>query len=54
MQRRDAVSNTENNYKRVLKSKERLEMEAQAGRKTRVDVDEAQQNVLKAQNTLVV
>ena len=53
LQQRDAVTNTENNYKRVLESKERLEMEAQAGRKTRVDVDEAQQNVLKAQNTLV-
>ena len=53
LQRRDTVTNTENNYKRVLESKERLEMEAQAGRKTRVDVDEAQQNVLRAQNTLV-
>jgi outer membrane protein TolC len=53
LQQRDAVSNTENNYKRVLESKERLEMEAQAGRRTRIDVDEAQQNVLRAQNTLV-
>ncbi len=53
LKQRDVVTNTENNYKRVLESKERLEMEAQAGRKTRVDVDEAQQNVLRAQNTLV-
>ncbi|GAI29420.1 unnamed protein product, partial [marine sediment metagenome] len=53
LQQRDTVTNAENNYKRVLESKERLEMEAKAGRKTRVDVDEAQQNVLRAQSTLV-
>jgi len=53
LQQRDRVTNAENNYKRVLESKERLEMEAQAGRKTRMDVDEAQQDVLKAQSALV-
>jgi outer membrane protein TolC len=53
LQQRDAVTNAENNYKRVLESKERLEMEAQAGRRTRIDVDEAQQNVLRAQDSLV-
>ncbi|MEE9371159.1 MAG: TolC family protein [Sedimentisphaerales bacterium] len=53
LKQRDAVTNTENNYKRVLESKERLEMEAKAGRKTRVDVDEAQQDVLRAQSALV-
>jgi len=53
LKQRDAVTNAKNNYKRVLESKERLEMEAQAGRKTRVDVDEAQQDVLRAQSTLV-
>jgi outer membrane protein TolC len=53
LQQRDTVTNAENNYKRVLKSKERLEMEAKAGRKTRVDVDEAQQEVLTAQSALV-
>jgi len=53
LQDRDEVTNTENNYKRVLESKERLVMEAKAGRKTRVDVDEAQQDVLRAQSTLV-
>ena len=53
LQQRDTVTNAENNYKRVLESKERLEMEAKAGRKTRVDVDEAQQDVLRAQSTLV-
>lgn len=53
LQNKDSVTNAENNYKRVLESKDRLEMEAQAGRKTRMDVDEAQQNVLRAQDTLV-
>jgi outer membrane protein TolC len=53
LQQRDVVTNAENNYKRVLESKERLEMEAEAGRKTRVDVDEAEQDVLRAENTLV-
>jgi len=53
LQQRDAVTNAENNYKRVFESKERLEMEAKAGRKTRVDVDEAQQNVLQAQDRVV-
>jgi len=53
LQQRDKVTNAENNFKSVLESKERLEMEAQAGRKTRIDVDEAQQNVLGAQDSLV-
>jgi len=53
LQRKDSVTNAENNYKRILESKDRLEMEAQAGRKTRMDVDEAQQNVLRAQDSLV-
>jgi outer membrane protein TolC len=53
LQQRDQVTNAENNYKRVLESKERLVMEARAGRKTRVDVDEAQQNVLGAQSSRV-
>jgi len=53
LQQRDKVTNAENNYERVLESKERLEMEAKAGRKTRVDVDEAQQDALRAQSALV-
>lgn len=53
LQQRDRVTNAKNNYKRVLKSKERLEMEAKAGRRTRIDVDEAEQNVLRAQNSYV-
>jgi len=53
LQERDAVTNAENNYKRVAESKERLEMEAQAGRRNRMDVDEARQNVLRAEDKLV-
>jgi len=53
LQQRDRVTNVDNNYKRVLKSKERLEMELQAGIRTRIDVDEAEQNVLRAQNNHV-
>jgi len=53
LQQRDAVTNAENNYKRVAESKERLEMEAQAGRRNRMDVDEARQNVLRAEDKLV-
>jgi hypothetical protein len=33
LQRRDAVTNAENNYNSRVKSRERLEMEAEAGRK---------------------
>jgi len=53
LQQKDKVTNAENNYERVLESKDRLEMEAKAGRKTRVDVDEAQQDALRAQSALV-
>ncbi|UCE99133.1 MAG: TolC family protein [Planctomycetota bacterium] len=53
LQQRDKVTNAENNYKRVLKSKERLEMELKAGIRTRIDVDETEQNVLRAQNNYV-
>jgi outer membrane protein TolC len=53
LQQRDSVTNARNNYQRVLESKERLEMEAEAGRRTRIDVDEAYQNVLRAQASLV-
>ena len=53
LQRRDAVTNAKNNYKRVLESKERLDMEAEAGRKSRIDVDEAEQNVLGAESMVV-
>lgn len=53
LQQRDTVTNAQNNYQRVLESKDRLEMEAEAGRRTRIDVDEAYQNVLRAQASLV-
>jgi outer membrane protein TolC len=53
LQLRDAVTNSENNYKRTVESKERLEMEAEAGRKSRIDVDEAEQNVLTAESRVV-
>jgi len=50
---KDAVTNAENNYKRTVESKERLEMESEAGRKSRIDVDEAEQNVLAAESRVV-
>ncbi len=53
LQQRDAVTNAQNNYQRVLESKNRLEMEAEAGRRTRIDVDEARQSVLSAESSLV-
>jgi outer membrane protein TolC len=53
LQQRDVVTNAENNYKRALESKERLEMESDAGRKSRIDVDEAEQNVLTAESRVV-
>ncbi|MFH1371837.1 MAG: TolC family protein [Planctomycetota bacterium] len=53
LQQRDKVTNAQNNYNRVLESQNRLEMEAEAGRRTRIDVDEAQQNVLRAQDSVV-
>ncbi len=53
LQLRDVVTNAENNYKRAVESKERLEMEAEAGRKSRIDVDEAEQNVLTAESRVV-
>ena len=53
LQLRDVVTNAENNYKRSVESKERLEMEAEAGRKSRIDVDEAEQSVLTAESRVV-
>jgi len=37
----------------MVESKERLEMESEAGRKSRIDVDEAEQNVLAAESRIV-
>ncbi len=53
LQQRDAVTNAENDYQRVFESKERLEMEAKAGRKKPFEVDQAQQRVLQAGDSLV-
>lgn len=53
LQRKDEVTNAESDYKRRVESKERLEMEAVAGRKPRFEVDQAEQEVLKAQDNVV-
>jgi len=53
LQQRDAVTNAEDNYKRVAESKDRLEMEAQAGRRNRYEVDQAEQNVLANKDNYV-
>jgi outer membrane protein TolC len=53
LQQRDMVTNAENNYKRVAESAARLEMEAEAGRRNRFEVDQAEQNVLNAKNDYV-
>jgi len=53
LQRRDEVTNAENDYKRRVESKERLEMEAEAGRRNRFEVDQAEQDVLRARDQYV-
>ena len=53
LQKRDAAGNAENNYKRVVESEKRLAMEVKAGRRSRIDVDEAKQKVLSAEDKLV-
>lgn len=53
LQQRDAVTNAEDNYKRVAESKDRMEMEAQAGRRNLYEVDQAEQNVLSAKDNYV-
>lgn len=53
LQNRDAVTNAENDYQTAVESKERLEMEAQAGRKNPYEVDQAQQRVLQSGASLV-
>ena len=53
LQRRDAVANAENNYKRRVESRERLEMEADAGRTNRFEVDQARQSELDAMESYV-
>ncbi|RKY12125.1 MAG: hypothetical protein DRP65_02165, partial [Planctomycetota bacterium] len=53
LQQRDGVTNAENDYKRAVESKDRLEMEAKAGRKNPYEVDQAEQRVLAAGDSLV-
>jgi len=53
LQRRDAVTNAENNYKRRVESRQRLEMEADAGRTNRFEVDQAEQRELNALDSYV-
>jgi outer membrane protein TolC len=53
LQRRDAVTNAESNYKRRVESRERLEMQADAGRVNRFEVDQARQRELDAMDSFV-
>jgi outer membrane protein TolC len=53
LQQRDVVTNAENNYKRRVESRERLEMEADAGRTNRFEVDQAKQRELDAMDSYV-
>ncbi|MCK4753116.1 MAG: TolC family protein [Planctomycetes bacterium] len=53
LQQRDKVTNAENNYKRRVESKERLEMEANAGRRNRFEADQAETDVLRARDSHV-
>jgi outer membrane protein TolC len=53
LQRRDAVTNAENNYNRRVESRQRLEMEADAGRTNRFEVDQAKQRELDAMDSYV-
>ena len=53
LQQRDAVTNAENNYKRVAESAARMAMEAEAGRRNRFEVDQAEQNVLNSKNDYI-
>jgi outer membrane protein TolC len=53
LQRLDAVKNAESNYERRAQSKDRLQMEAEAGRRNRFEVDQAVQDWLRARDNLV-
>jgi outer membrane protein TolC len=53
LQLRDIVTNARNDYTSRVQSKERLEMEAEAGRRPSFEVDQAVQDVLRAQNNVV-
>jgi len=53
LQRREEVNNARNNYNMQVESKQRLDMYAEAGRVDRFDVDEAEQSMLRAENSWV-
>lgn len=53
LQRRDVVTNAENNYNSRVESRKRLEMEAEAGRKNPFEVDQAKQSELRARDSYV-
>jgi outer membrane protein TolC len=53
LQFRDSVTNAENNYNRRVESRQRLEMEADAGRTPRFEVDQARQSELDALDSFV-
>ncbi len=53
LQQLDGVKNAYNNYQRRVESKERLEMEAAAGRRPRFEVDQAEQNMLTARDNYI-
>lgn len=53
LQRRDAVTNAENDHKLRIESRQRLEMEADAGRTNRFEVDQAKQRELNAMESYV-
>ena len=51
LQRRDTVTNAENNFNSRVESRERLEMEGEAGRKPPFEVDQARQSELDARDS---
>ena len=53
LQRKDEVTNAENDYKSRVDSSERVAMEAQAGRKPPFEVDQAKQSELTARDNLL-
>ncbi|MBN1796385.1 MAG: TolC family protein [Sedimentisphaerales bacterium] len=53
LQARDQVTNAENNFERREESKKRLEIEAKYGRRDRFELDQALQEWLRAENSLV-
>ncbi len=53
LQRLDEVKNAESNYERRFQSKERLQMEAEAGRRNSFEVDQAVQDWLRSRDNLV-